>query len=50
MSRSSELLKLSGAMAAGLFSRKGLLEEFEGSFSMTDAQSMASRTFQQYSY
>jgi len=42
MSRSSELLKLSGAMAAGLFSRKGLLEEFEGPFSMTDAQSMAS--------
>lgn len=42
MSRSSELLKLPGTMAAGLFSRKGLLEEFEGPFPMTEAQSMAS--------
>ena len=42
MSRSSELLKLSGVMAAGIFSRKGLLEEFEGYFPMAEAQSMAS--------
>ena len=42
MSRSTELLKLPGAMAAGIFSRKGLLEEFEGPFPATEAQSMAS--------
>ena len=37
MSRSSELLELPGAVGAGLFSRKGLLEEFEGPFPATDA-------------
>lgn len=42
MSRSTELLNLPGVMAAGLFSRKGLLEEFEGPFPVTEAQSMAS--------
>lgn len=30
MSRSAELLKLPGVVSAGLFSRKGYLEEFEG--------------------
>ncbi|HUW27333.1 MAG TPA: DUF2173 family protein [Sulfuriferula sp.] len=42
MSRSSELLKLPGVMAAGLFSRKGLLEEFEGPFPEVEAEAMAS--------
>lgn len=42
MSRSSELLNLPGAIGAGLFSRKGLLEEFEGSFPEEMAISMAS--------
>lgn len=40
MSRSSELMKLPGAVAAGLFSRKGLLEEFEGALSESEAGEM----------
>ena len=32
MSRASELMKLPGAVAAGVFSRKGLLNDFEGPF------------------
>lgn len=36
MSRSSDLLELPGVIAAGIYSRKGLLEEFEGAFPETD--------------
>lgn len=41
MSRTSELLKLPGVVAAGLFSRKGYLEEFEGALSEAEATEMA---------
>lgn len=37
MSRTSELLKLPGVVAAALFSRKGHLEELEGALSQADA-------------
>ena len=40
MSRSSEMLKLPGVAAAGLFSRKGFLEEFEGTMTMAEATEM----------
>src|SRR5512135_2065425 len=40
MSRTSELLKLPGVVAAALFSRKGYLEEFEGALSETEATEM----------
>lgn len=42
MSRSSDLLNLQGALGAALFSRKGLLEEYAGSFPEEMAKSMAS--------
>jgi len=38
MSRVSELLKLPGTVASGVFSRKGILTEFEGPFSTPDAE------------
>ena len=38
MSRASELMKLPGAVAAGVFSRKGLLDDFEGPFSQAQAE------------
>lgn len=38
MSRVSELLKLPGTVASGLFSRKGILTEFEGPFSSPEAE------------
>lgn len=41
MSRTSELMKLPGVAAAGLFSRKGFLEEFEGTMTMAEASEMA---------
>ncbi len=41
MSRTSELVKLPGTVAAGLFSRKGFLEEFEGTLTQTEAEEMA---------
>jgi len=41
MSRSSELMKLPGTVAAGLFSRKGFLEEFEGTLTQAEAEEMA---------
>lgn len=41
MSRTSELVKLPGTVAAGLFSRKGFLEEFEGTLSEAEAEKMA---------
>lgn len=40
MSRTSELLKLPGVVAAALISRKGYLEEFEGAWSETEATEM----------
>jgi roadblock/LC7 domain-containing protein len=40
MSRTSELLKLSGVVAAGLFSRKGFLEESEGALTEAEAAEM----------
>lgn len=40
MSRTSELLKLSGVVAAGLFSRKGFLEEYEGALTEAEAVEM----------
>jgi len=40
MSRASELVKLPGTVAAGLFSRKGILEEFEGALTETEAVKM----------
>lgn len=42
MSRTSELLNLPGVVAAGLFSRKGFLEESEGALTETEAAKMAS--------
>lgn len=41
MSRSAELLKLPGVVSAGLFSRKGYLEEFEGALSEAEMVEMA---------
>ena len=41
MSRSSDLLELPGAVAGGLFSRKGLVEEFAGPFSAGEADALA---------
>jgi roadblock/LC7 domain-containing protein len=40
MSRASELVKLPGTVAAGLFSRKGFLEEFEGMMTEAEAGEM----------
>ena len=40
MSRASELVKLPGTVAAGLFSRKGFLEEFEGALTEAEAGEM----------
>lgn len=40
MSRTSELLNLSGVVAAGLFSRKGFLEEYEGALTEAEAVEM----------
>lgn len=37
MSRTSELQQLPGVVAAALFSKKGYLEEFEGTLSETEA-------------
>jgi roadblock/LC7 domain-containing protein len=42
MSRTSELLKLPGVVAAGLFSRKGFLEESEGALTEAEAAEMVS--------
>lgn len=42
MSRSSELMNLPGAVAAGLFSRKGFLDEFEGPFAPDAAAGLGS--------
>lgn len=41
MSRTSEMLKLPGVVATGLFSRKGYLEESEGAWSEAEAAEMA---------
>ena len=41
MSRTSELLKLPGAVAAALYSRKGYLEESDGELSAAEAAEMA---------
>jgi roadblock/LC7 domain-containing protein len=41
MSRSSKLCKLPGALAAGIFSRKGSLEEYEGPFTYREAAALA---------
>ena len=41
MSRSSDLLELPGAIAGGIFSRKGFLEEFEGPFPDSEAAGLA---------
>lgn len=38
MSRVSELLKLPGTVASGVFSRKGIMTEFEGPFPKPDAE------------
>jgi roadblock/LC7 domain-containing protein len=40
MSRTSELLKLPGVVAAAVFSRKGHLEELEGALSEAEATEM----------
>ncbi|MBU2641940.1 MAG: DUF2173 family protein [Gammaproteobacteria bacterium] len=40
MSRASELMALPGTVAAGLFSRKGFLEEFEGALTEAEAGEM----------
>jgi len=40
MSRTSELLNLPGVVAAGLYSRKGYLEEFEGALTEAEAVEM----------
>jgi roadblock/LC7 domain-containing protein len=42
MSRTSELLKRPGVVAAGLFSRKGFLEESEGALTEAEAAEMVS--------
>lgn len=41
MFKTSELLELPGVVAAGIFSRKGLLEEFEGALTEVEAVGMA---------
>jgi roadblock/LC7 domain-containing protein len=41
MSRSSKLRKLPGVLAAGIFSRKGTLEEYEGPFTSREATALA---------
>lgn len=41
MSRTSELVKLPGTVAAALFSRKGFLEGFEGALTEVEAEKMA---------
>lgn len=41
MSRSSKLCKLPGALAAGIFSRKGTLEEYEGPLTSHEATALA---------
>lgn len=41
MSRTSELMKLPGTVAAALFSRKGYLEEFDGALSEAEFNEMA---------
>jgi roadblock/LC7 domain-containing protein len=41
MSRSSKLRKLPGVLAAGIFSRKGTLEEYEGPLTSRDATALA---------
>lgn len=41
MSRASQLVKLPGTVAAGLYSRKGFLEEFEGTLTQAEAAEMA---------
>lgn len=38
MPRASELMKLPGAVAAGVFSRKGMLDDFEGPFPQAQAE------------
>jgi roadblock/LC7 domain-containing protein len=40
MSRASELLKLPGVVSAGVFSRKGFVEEFEGALSEAEVAEM----------
>jgi len=40
MSRTSELVKLPGTVAAALFSRKGYLEEFDGALTEAEAGEM----------
>lgn len=41
MSRTSELVKLPGTVAAALFSRKGFLEGFEGTLTEAEAEKVA---------
>lgn len=41
MSRTSELVKLPGTVAAALFSSKGFLEGFEGALTEVEAEKMA---------
>lgn len=41
MSRTSELVKLPGIVAAALFSRKGFLEGFEGALTEVETEKMA---------
>lgn len=40
MSRASELLKLPGVVSAGVFSRKGYVEEFEGTLGEAEVAEM----------
>lgn len=40
MSKTSDLLELPGDVAAGIFSRKGLLEDFERAFTEIEALGM----------
>jgi len=42
MSRASELMKLPGAVVAGVFSRKGILDDFEGPFPQAQAKLLMS--------
>lgn len=42
MSRTTELVKLPGAVAAALYSRKGYLEESDGALTAAEAAEMAS--------
>lgn len=41
MSRSSKLCKLPGVLAAGIFSRKGTPEEYDGPFTSREAAALA---------